>query len=116
MKSTGHPKHVGEEALMTIQLHSKIGRISLALTTVSLGVVLFATGHWAGSAQGGHDSPATTQSRGSFWGYDPQNGNPTGPHGQLDFWNYDPATGDKLSNYSAGIAPEQLAALWSGAR
>jgi hypothetical protein len=99
---------------MTIHFHSTIGRISLALIAVSLGVVLFATGVWAGSARGGDDSPVTVQARGSFWRYDPQSGNPTGPQGQLDFWNYDPATGENISSYSPGVAPEDLAALWSG--
>ena len=38
-------------------------------------------------------------------------------HGNLvatDFWNYDPNTGEKTSNSSPGVAPEELAELWSG--
>jgi hypothetical protein len=28
-----------------------------------------------------------------------------------DFWNYDPITGQKVSNFSPGVAPENLAGL-----
>jgi hypothetical protein len=101
---------------MKIQLHPLIGRVSLALTIVSLGVILFATGVWAGSSRDGRDLPATAQGRGSFWAYDPKTGNPTGPQGQPDFWNYDPRTGEKVADYSPGVAPEKLAALWSVSR
>jgi hypothetical protein len=78
-----------------------------------LGITLFLTGFWAGSAQGGDDRPVTVQARGSFWRYGPQTGNPTGPQGQVDFWNYDPTTGEKISNSSPSVAPEALAKLWS---
>jgi hypothetical protein len=101
---------------MTIRFHSAIGRISLALIVVSLGGVLFATGVWAGSARGGDDRPVAVQARGSFWRSDPQTGNPTGPQGQLDFWNYDPTTGERISDYSPGVAAEDLAALWGVSR
>jgi hypothetical protein len=99
---------------MTIQFQSPIIRIALASLAVTLALSLFLTGAWAGSARGGGDRPLTVPARGSFWNYDPQTGNPTGPQGQPDFWNYDPQTGQKISNYSPGVAPDQLASLWSG--
>ena len=99
---------------MAIQFQSTIARMTLALIVATLGVTLFLTGVWAGSARGGDDRPLVVQAPGSFWKYDPQTGNPTGPQGQLDFWNYDANTGEKISNYSPGVAPEELAMLWSG--
>jgi hypothetical protein len=84
----------------------------LVALTAAFGIGLFATGVWAGSqSSAGDRGPA--QARGSFWGYDAGTGNPTGPAGQPDFWNYDPQTGAKISDYSPGVAPEDLAALWS---
>jgi hypothetical protein len=98
---------------MTIQLQSPIRRMTAALIAATLGLGLFATGVWAGSGANGGDRPPTVQPRGSFWGYDSRTGNPTGPAGQVDFWNYDPRTGRKISDYSPGVAPEDLAAPWS---
>jgi hypothetical protein len=87
-------------------------RMMLLALTAAFGIGLFATGVWAGSQSStGDRGPA--QARGSFWGYDARTGAPTGPAGQPDFWNYDPATGAKISDYSPGVAPENLAALWS---
>jgi hypothetical protein len=100
--------------MMRIQFQSLITRITLASIAAALGITLFLTGVWAGSAHGGDDRPATVQARGSFWSYDPETGNLTGPQGQQDFWNYDPQTGEKIASYSPGVAPEQLAALSSG--
>ncbi len=100
---------------MAIQFRSTNVRIALVLIVAALGVTLFVTGVWAGSVRGDSGArPLTIQSPGSFWKYDPQTGNPTGPQGQLDFWNYDPKTGETISNYSPGVAPEALAMLWSG--
>jgi hypothetical protein len=98
---------------MTTQLHSALKRTTITLIAVTLGISLFATGVWAGSAGGGSERPSTVQARGSFWSYDPRTGNPTGPAGQPDFWNFDPKTGAKISDSSPGVAPEDLAALWS---
>jgi hypothetical protein len=98
---------------MTIQLQSSIRRMTAALIAATVGIGLFATGVWAGSDAAGSDRPPTVQARSSFWSFDPRSGNPTGPSGQPDFWNYDPATGEKMSNYSPGVAPEDLAELWS---
>jgi hypothetical protein len=89
---------------MTSKIEPLIARVVLASIAVTLGITLFLGGFWAGSARGGDNS----------WAYDTKTGNPTGPQGQPDFWNYDPETGQKVSNYSPGVAPEMLAALWSG--
>lgn len=97
---------------MTNQRQSALKRITITLFTAILGIGLFATGVWAGSAGGGGEQTSTVQARGSFWSYDPRTGNPMGPAGQPDFWNYDPKTGAKISDVSPGIAPEDLAALW----
>lgn len=99
---------------MTTRFHPLIMRVALVSIAATLGLALFLTGAWAGSARGGSDRPVTAPTPGSFWNYDPETGNPTGPQGQLDFWNYDPATGKKTSNHSPGVAPEDLAELWSG--
>ena len=88
-------------------------RTMIMLITATLAVGLFASGVLAGSTRGGSEAPATVEARGSFWGYDAGTGYPTGPAGQPDFWNYDPTTGEKISDESPGIAPDQLAALWS---
>jgi len=96
------------------QPQSLIMRVTLASLAATLGIALFLTGVWAGSARGGSERPLTAPTPSSFWSYDPETGNPTGPQGQLDFWNYDPDTGEKTSNSSPGVAPEELATLWSG--
>lgn len=97
---------------MTKQLQTALKRTTITLIVATFGIGLFATGVWAGSAEGGSE-PSTVQARGSFWNFDPQTGNPTGPAGQRDFWNYDPKTGAKIADYSPGLAPNDLAALWS---
>jgi hypothetical protein len=99
---------------MMSQSQSLIMRVTLVSIAATLGIALFLTGVWAGSARGGSEHPLTVPIPGHFWNYDPATGNPTGPQGQLDFWNYDPATGAKTSNSSPGVAPEELAELWSG--
>jgi hypothetical protein len=78
----------------------------------ALGIGLFATGVWAGSAGNDGDRAQAVQPVGSFWRYDARTGNPTGPQGQPDFWDYDPTTGEKIADTSPGVAPEDLAALW----
>ena len=98
---------------MTTQLHSALKRTTVMLIAATLGIGLFATGVWAGSARSGSDRAQAVQPIGSFWRYDARTGNPTGPQGQPDFWNYDPATGVKIADYSPGVAPEDLATLWS---
>jgi hypothetical protein len=98
---------------MTTEMRRTLKRTAVTLIAVTLGMSLFATGVWAGSARGTSDQPATVQARGSFWNHDPRTGNPTGPAGQLDFWNYDPGTGARIADYSPGVAPEGLAKLWS---
>jgi hypothetical protein len=98
---------------MTTELRRTLKRTAVTLIAVTVGVSLFATGVWAGSARRTGDQAATVQARGSFWNLDPLTGNPTGPAGQQDFWNYDPATGAKIADYSPGVAPEDLATLWS---
>jgi hypothetical protein len=101
---------------MSTQLHLGLNRTIIMLITATLAVGLFASGVWAGSTRGGSEAPATVEARGSFWGYDARTGYPTGPAGQPDFWNYDPTTGEKISDYSPGVAPDELAALWSAER
>jgi hypothetical protein len=98
---------------VSTQLHSALKRTTTTLIAATLGISLFATGVWAGSAGGGSEPPTAVQARDSFWSYDPRTGNPTGPAGEPDFWNYDPKSGAKISDYSPGVAPEDLAALWS---
>jgi hypothetical protein len=98
---------------MLSQSHSLIMRVTLASIAATLGIALFLTGVWAGSARGGSGHPQTAPIPSSFWRYDQETGNPTGPHGQVDFWNYDPATGAKISNFSPGVAPQELGTLWS---
>ena len=98
---------------MTTEMRRTLKRTAVMLIAVTLVMTLFATGVWAGSARRTSDQPAAVQDRGSFWNYDQRTGNPTGPAGQLDFWNYDPATGRKITDYSPGVAPEDLATLWS---
>ena len=98
---------------MTVQLVSPIRRMTAALIAATVGIGLFATGVWAGSDGGGRDRIPSVQPRGSFWSYDNRSGNPTGPAGQVDFWNYDPQTGEKISDYSPGVTPGDLATLWS---
>ena len=88
-------------------------RMMLVTLTATVGVGLFATGVWAGSDGDGRDRITTVQPRGSFWSYDAGTGVPTGPAGQPDFWNYDPQTGRKISDYSPGVAPQDLAVLWN---
>ena len=99
---------------MLSQSQSLVMRVTLASLAATLGIALFLTGVWAGSARGGGERPRAAPTPSSFWSYDPETGNPTGPQGQLDFWNYDPNTGEKTSNSSPGAAPEELAMLWSG--
>lgn len=36
------------------------------------------------------------------------------PSQHADFWNYDANTGVKIANTSPGVAPDELAQLWSG--
>ena len=98
---------------MTTRLHLALNRTMIMLIAATLAVGLFASGVWAGSTRGGSEAPATVEALGSFWGYDAGTGYPTGPAGQPDFWNYDPTTGEKMSDYSPGVAPDALAALWS---
>jgi hypothetical protein len=98
---------------MTIQLQSSIRRVAAVLIVATVGIGLFATGVWAGSGGNRGDGAETVQPLSSFWRYDARTGNPTGPQGQPDFWNYDPATGAKISDYSPGVAPDDLATLWS---
>jgi hypothetical protein len=98
---------------MTNQLQTTLRRATILLITAMFGLGLFATGVWAGSSGGGSERPSTVQARSSFWSFDPQTGNPTGPAGQPDFWNYDPQTGAKISNYSPGVAPNDLGAVFS---
>lgn len=98
---------------MTTWLPLGAHRAMIMLITATLAVGLFASGVWAGSTRGGSEAPARVEARDSFWGYDAETGYPTGPAGQPDFWNYDPATGEKISDYSPGVAPDELAALWS---
>src|SRR5262245_19844671 len=98
---------------MTNQLHTTLRRATILLIAATLGLGLFATGVWAGSSGGGRERPSTVQARGSFWSFDPQTGNPTGPTGQPDFWNYDPRTGAKISNTLPGVAPSDLGAPFS---
>ena len=98
---------------MIIQFHSTLKRLTVMAIAAALGIGLFATGVWAGSAGKRGDRAQTIQPVSSFWHYDTRTGNPTGPQGQPDFWNYDPSTGEKISDYSPGVAPEDLAALWS---
>src|SRR5215207_3644326 len=98
---------------MTTRLHLALNRTMIMLITATPAVGLFASGVWAGSTRGGSEDPATAEARGSFWGYDPGTGYPTGPAEQPDFWNYDATTGEKISDYSPGVAPDELAALWS---
>ena len=90
---------------------ARAAAIAAVLTT--LAACLFATGVWAGSGRDVRDDGRAIERRTSFWSYDPATGNPTGPAGQPDFWNYDPVTGRRISDYSPGVAPHQLAALWS---
>ncbi len=97
---------------MSIQFHSTLKRLTVMVIAAALGIGLFATGVWAGSAGNGGDRAQAVKPVGSFWRYDARTGNPTGPQGQPDFWNYDPATGEKISDSSPGVAPEDLAALW----
>jgi hypothetical protein len=98
---------------MTTRLHVARNRTMFMLITAMLAVGLFASGVWAGSTRGGSADPAAVEAQGSFWDYDPGTGYPTGPAGQPDFWNYDPTTGEKISDYSPGVSPNELAALWS---
>jgi len=97
---------------MTIQFHSTLKRLTVMMIAAALGIGLFATGVWAGSAGNDGDRAQAVQPVGSFWRYDARTGNPTGPQGQPDFWDYDPTTGEKIADTSPGVAPEDLAALW----
>lgn len=99
---------------MKLNSHSLIMRVTLASLAAMLGITLFLTGAWAGSARGEDEHPVTVPTPGHYWNYDPQTGNPTGPQGQLDFWNYDPTTGAKTSNTSPWVTPEELATLSNG--
>ena len=99
---------------MTIQFRSALKRLTVIVIAVTLGIGLFATGVWAGSDETRGDGAQTIQPMSSGWRYDARTGYPTGPGGQPDFWNYDPATGEKTSDTSPGVAPDELAALWSG--
>src|SRR5262245_51043482 len=98
---------------MTTWTRRTLKRTAGTLIALTLGVSLFATGVWAGSARRTSDQPSKVQARGSFWNHDVRTGNPTGPTGQLDFWNYDPTTGAKLANYSPSVGPDDLSTLWS---
>ena len=97
---------------MTSQVRSLIMRLTLASIAAMLGISLFFTGFWAGSARGGGEHSLIDPVAGSFWTYDPGTGNPRGPQGQLDFWNYDPQTGEHVADSSPGVEPHGLAALW----
>jgi hypothetical protein len=101
---------------MTTEMRPALKRTAAMLIAVTLGMSLFATGVWAGSGRRTSDHPATIQARSSYWNYDPRTGSPTGPAGQFDFWNYDPATGAKIADHSPGVAPEDVATLWSAGR
>jgi hypothetical protein len=61
---------------------------------------------------------AQAEPNGSYERQSPSGEFPSLSHGNLvspnDFWNYDPATGETTSNSSPGVAPEELATLWSG--
>ena len=97
---------------MTIKFHSALKRLTVMVIAASLGIGLFATGVSAGSAgnRGGRAQavqPVLVLVRRRADKY------PTGPGGQPDFWNYDPTTGEKTSDSSPGVAPDELAALWS---
>ena len=67
---------------MTTGMRQTLKRSAVTLIIVTLGMGLFATGVWAGSARHTSDQPATVQARGSFWNHDLRTGNPTGPTGQ----------------------------------
>ena len=58
---------------MTKQLQTALKRTTITLIVATFGIGLFATGVWAGSAEGGSE-PSTVQARGSFWNFDPQTG------------------------------------------
>ena len=98
---------------MATRLHLALNRTMIMLITAALAVGLFASGVWAGSTRGGSEDPATAKAQRFVWGYDPGTGYPMGPAGQPDFWNYDSTTGEKISDHSPGVAPDELAALWS---
>ena len=97
---------------MASHLQSRTMRVTLASIAAMLGIALFLTGFWAGSARGGGEDSFSAPVSGPFWTIDRATGNPVGPQGQVDFWNYDPQTGEKTSNSSPGVAPERLGALW----
>ena len=97
---------------MTNNLQPALKRATFTLIIAMLGIGLLATGVWAGSGQHRSERSSIGQARDSFWAYDLRTGNPMGPAGQPDFWNYDPMTGAKSSDFSPGVAPNELAALW----
>ena len=97
---------------MTTGMWPSPTRTAATLIALTLGLGLFASGVWAGSARHSSDQPTTVQARSSFWSHDLRTGNPTGPTGQLDFWNYDPATGAKIADYSPSVSPVDLPRLW----
>jgi hypothetical protein len=99
---------------MTIPFHSTLKRLTVTVIAAALGIGLFATGVWAGSDGNRGDRAQAVQPVGFFWRYHARTGSPTGPGGQPDFWNYHPTTGEKNSDTSPGVAPDELAALWTG--
>ena len=101
---------------MSIQFHSTLKRLTVMVIAGALGIGLFATGVWAGSAGNPGVRAQTIQPVSSGWRYDARTGSPIGPQGQPDFWNYDPVTGVKVADYSPGVAPENLATFWSAGR
>ena len=66
---------------MTTMMRRTLKRTALTLIAVTLGMSLFATGVWAGSARRTSDQPATVQARGSFWNHDLRNRKPDWPGG-----------------------------------
>ena len=104
-----------QEAPMKNQPHSAARRATITLIAAMLGVGLFASGVWAGSAGDGDGvkSASTVRARDSYWHFNARTGTPVGPAGQPDFWNYDPETGAKIADDSPGVKPNELAALWS---
>jgi hypothetical protein len=101
---------------MSIQFHSTLKRLTVLVIAAALGIGLFATGVWAGSAGNPGDRAQTIQPVSPGWRYDARTGSPTGPQGQPDFWNYDPTTGEKIADTSPGVAPADLATLWWAGR
>ena len=93
--------------------HSTLKRLTVTVIAAALGIGLFATGVWAGS-DGNRGDRAQAGSAGRFLlALRRADRIPHWAGGQPDFWNYDPMTGEKISDSSPGVAPDELAALWS---